>query len=93
MREFGDQVAKGSIYALNPLTIIFLVPIVSAVTTNIDNFEAIQIGLHLRLIYSPFLNFVLVGAYLSAFSVFLLAFNTSLTACALFVFILSFGEV
>ncbi|EKX54645.1 hypothetical protein GUITHDRAFT_159147 [Guillardia theta CCMP2712] len=56
MREFGDQVAKGSIYALNPLTIIFLVPIVSAVTTNIDNFEAIQI------------------------------------ACALFVFILSFGE-
>eukprot|EP00960_Hanusia_phi_P073762 768082-Hanusia_phi.AAC.2 len=75
MREFGDQVAKGSIYALNPLTIIFLVPIVSAVTTNIDNFEAIQIG-----------------AYLSAFSVFLLAFNTSLTACALFVFILSFGE-
>jgi POT family proton-dependent oligopeptide transporter len=34
VREYGDTVAKGSIYAINPAIIIFLVPIIAAATTK-----------------------------------------------------------
>jgi len=36
VREFGDKVAKGTIYSINPFMIILLVPLVQAATTGID---------------------------------------------------------
>jgi len=36
VREFGENVAKGTIYAINPALIIILVPIVTAATTDVD---------------------------------------------------------
>ena len=32
VREFGDSVAKGSMYSINPVIIIFLTPVVAALT-------------------------------------------------------------
>jgi hypothetical protein len=44
MREFGDDVPKGTIYSINPALIIVLVPLVSAATTNVDPLVMIHIG-------------------------------------------------
>jgi dipeptide/tripeptide permease len=44
MREFGDDVPKGTIYSINPVLIIVLVPLVSAATTNVDPLVMIHIG-------------------------------------------------
>jgi MFS family permease len=44
VREFGPNVAKGTIYALNPILIIILVPIVSATTAHIDPLIMIHYG-------------------------------------------------
>jgi len=44
MREFGDDVPKGTIYSINPALIIILVPLVTAATTNVDPLVMIHIG-------------------------------------------------
>jgi len=44
VREFGSDVPKGSIYAINPALIIILVPLVSAWTSDWQPFGMIHIG-------------------------------------------------
>lgn len=44
VREFGENVAKGTIYSINPLLIIILVPIVTAGTSHIDPLVMIHHG-------------------------------------------------
>lgn len=75
VREFGQDVAKGTIYAINPALIIILVPLVTAATSSVDPLVMIH-----------------YGSYVSAASVFILAFSTSIWACVVFVSVLSVGE-
>lgn len=44
MREFGEDVPKGTIYSINPALIIILVPLVSAATTKVDPLVMIHVG-------------------------------------------------
>jgi len=44
LREFGPNTPKGTIYSINPTLIIILVPILSAVTAQIDPLVMIHIG-------------------------------------------------
>jgi hypothetical protein len=44
IREFGEDVPKGTIYSINPAIIIILVPIVTAMTTNVDPLVMIHYG-------------------------------------------------
>lgn len=44
IREFGPDVPKGTIYSINPILIILLVPIVSAMTAHIDPLVMIHVG-------------------------------------------------
>jgi len=44
MREFGQDVPKGTIYSINPALIIVLVPLVSAVTSRTDPLIMIHRG-------------------------------------------------
>jgi hypothetical protein len=44
IREFGDDVAKGTIYSINPAIIIVLVPVVTAMTSNVDPLVMIHYG-------------------------------------------------
>ena len=73
--EFGPNVAKGTIYSINPAIIIVLVPIVSAMTAHIDPLVMIH-----------------VGTYVSAASVFFLAFSTTIWSSCVFMVLLSVGE-
>ena len=75
IREFGENVPKGTIYSINPALIIILVPMVTAATTDKDPLTVIH-----------------YGTYISAASVFFLAFSTSIGACIAFVTLLSIGE-
>lgn len=75
VREFGEDVPKGTIYSINPLLIMILVPLITAATTKVDPLVMIH---H--------------GCYISAASVFFLAFWTSIPSCVLFVVVLSVGE-
>mmetsp|Transcript_12509 Transcript_12509/g.30181 ORF Transcript_12509/g.30181 Transcript_12509/m.30181 type:complete len:674 (-) Transcript_12509:3394-5415(-) len=75
IREFGPDVPKGTIYAINPALIIVLVPIVTAATSNVEPLVMMH-----------------YGSYISAASVFILAFSTSIWACIVFVTVLSVGE-
>ena len=43
-REFGEEVPKGTIFALNPFIIVFLTPIVSLVTTDCKHYDMIKLG-------------------------------------------------
>jgi len=47
VREFGDDVPKGSINSINPAMIIFLVPIVSAFTSNTPPYRMIEVGAYI----------------------------------------------
>ena len=47
MREFGDNVPKGTIYSINPALIIILVPIISAATTTVDPLTMIHFGTYI----------------------------------------------
>ena len=44
VRCFGDNVPRGSLYAINPFMIIFLTPFVAAVTNTYDHFNMIKYG-------------------------------------------------
>lgn len=44
LREFGDDVPKGTIYSINPALIIVLVPLVTAATTTVDPLLMIHHG-------------------------------------------------
>jgi hypothetical protein len=44
VREFGDNVPKGTIYSINPALIILLVPIITAATTQMDPLLMIHHG-------------------------------------------------
>ena len=44
LREFGENVPKGTIYAINPALIIILVPLVTAATTAVDPLVMIHYG-------------------------------------------------
>ena len=44
MREFGDDVPKGTIYSINPALIIVLVPIVTAATSQVEPLVMIHYG-------------------------------------------------
>jgi len=43
-RTFGEDAPFGLIYAINPFLIIFLVPIIGALTQDVDNFKMILYG-------------------------------------------------
>eukprot|EP00557_Chaetoceros_sp_GSL56_P005715 CAMPEP_0176500222 /NCGR_PEP_ID=MMETSP0200_2-20121128/13399_1 /TAXON_ID=947934 /ORGANISM="Chaetoceros sp., Strain GSL56" /LENGTH=364 /DNA_ID=CAMNT_0017898801 /DNA_START=715 /DNA_END=1809 /DNA_ORIENTATION=+ len=47
IREFGANVPKGTIYSINPLMIMILVPIISAATTKIDPLVMIHHGCYI----------------------------------------------
>jgi POT family proton-dependent oligopeptide transporter len=47
MREFGENVAKGTIYAINPALIIILVPLFTAATTDQDPLTVIHYGTYI----------------------------------------------
>lgn len=47
MREFGENVPKGTIYSINPALIIILVPIISAATTATDPLTMIHFGTYI----------------------------------------------
>ncbi len=47
VREFGENVPKGSIYAINPALIMILVPIISAATTKVDPLVMIHHGCYI----------------------------------------------
>lgn len=47
MREFGENVPKGTIYSINPALIIILVPIISAATTTVDPLTMIHFGVYI----------------------------------------------
>jgi POT family proton-dependent oligopeptide transporter len=47
MREFGESVAKGTIYAINPALIIILVPVFTAATTDQDPLTVIHHGTYI----------------------------------------------
>lgn len=53
MRCFGEKVPKGTIYSINPFIIIFLAPLVSALSTNYANYDMIKFGGYITGI-SPF---------------------------------------
>jgi len=44
IREFGKDVAKGTIYSINPALIIILVPLITAATTDVDPLVMIHHG-------------------------------------------------
>lgn len=44
LREFGDNVPKGTIYSINPALIIILVPLVTAATSGVDPLLMIHHG-------------------------------------------------
>ncbi|KAG7340712.1 major facilitator superfamily transporter [Nitzschia inconspicua] len=44
VREFGPDVAKGTIYSINPAIIIILVPIVTAMTSHVDPLVMMHYG-------------------------------------------------
>lgn len=44
LREFGDNVPKGTIYSINPALIIILVPLITAATTQVDPLIMIHHG-------------------------------------------------
>ena len=44
LREFGDDVPKGTIYSINPALIILLVPLVTAATTTVSPLIMIHHG-------------------------------------------------
>ena len=75
VREFGEDVPKGTIYSINPALIVILVPIITAATTKVDPLVMIH-----------------YGTYVSAASVFFLAFSTTIWATIMFVIFLSIGE-
>lgn len=47
IREFGNDVPKGTIYSINPALIIILVPIVTAATTNVAPLTMIHYGTYI----------------------------------------------
>jgi Major Facilitator Superfamily len=53
VRTFGDSVPKGTIYSINPFMIMFLTPIVAALTTKYAHFDMIKYGGYLTAL-SPF---------------------------------------
>lgn len=57
MREFGPDVAKGTIYSINPALIIILVPIITAASTEIDPLVMIHHGSYISALSVFFLVF------------------------------------
>ena len=57
VRIFGNNVPKGIIYSINPFMIIFLTPLVSALTTSYAHFDMIKYGGYLTAISPFFLAF------------------------------------
>ena len=55
MREFGEDVPKGTIYSINPALIIILVPLISAATTTIDPLLMIHHGSYISAVSVFFL--------------------------------------
>ena len=44
VRCFGSNIPKGTIYSINPFIIIFLAPVISALTTKYQHFDMIKYG-------------------------------------------------
>jgi len=55
IREFGEDVPKGTIYSINPALIIILVPIVTAATTEVPPLNMIHFGAYISAISVFFL--------------------------------------
>lgn len=55
IREFGDDVKKGTIYSINPAMIIVLVPLVTAATTTTDPLIMIHHGSYISALSVGFL--------------------------------------
>jgi len=47
VREFGENVPKGTIYSINPALIIVLVPLITAATTEVDPLLMIHYGTYI----------------------------------------------
>jgi hypothetical protein len=57
VREFGENVPKGTIYAINPALIIILVPFITAGTTKVDPLVMIHHGCYVSALSVFFLVF------------------------------------
>jgi dipeptide/tripeptide permease len=55
IREFGEDVPKGTIYSINPALIIILVPIITAATTKTNPLTMIHIGTYITAVSVFFL--------------------------------------
>lgn len=57
IRNFGENVAKGTIYAINPFIIIFLTPIVAAFTNKYEHYDMIKYGSYITALSPIFMVF------------------------------------
>ena len=53
VRSFGENVPKGTVYSINPFMIMFLTPLVAAMTTQYAHYDMIKYGGYLTAL-SPF---------------------------------------
>lgn len=53
MRKFGCNAPVGLVYSINPFLIVFLVPFVGALTTDMSHFDMIHYGSYISAL-SPF---------------------------------------
>lgn len=74
-REFGPEFAFASYWSINPLMIILLTPVVTALTRHRNAYSVI-----------------VLGSFVTAASVFFLAFSTTVFASICFIVTLSIGE-
>ena len=74
--EFGHDVPFGSVYAVNPATVIFLTPIVSAYMSEIHSLVMIRLG-------------IFIGAFSILF---LVIWPNAIWACVAFILFFSIGE-
>ena len=58
VREFGENTAKGRVYALNPAIIIVLVPIITAATSSVNPLVMIHFGTYVSALSVFFLAFL-----------------------------------
>ncbi len=75
MERIGLKNWTGKLYSINPAIVIFLVPIMTAITRNMKGY-----------------NVIMLGAAVSAGSVFFMGFGESIMMIVLFQVVLSIGE-
>lgn len=88
LREFGDKVAKGTIYSINPAIIIFLVPLVTASTSGVDPLLMIHHGSYISA-FSVFLLAVSTTIWSSVLFVIILSIGEAVWSPRLYDYTMS----